>query len=126
MHTSRRNFLMGAAALSAAVVTPETVRAMTAMRTATDWGLATADVEADIAAAQRLRDLEKEREEHRQRREGESEARPVRPAQQPEPGPRREAESGDGNKGVVPEGTHPEARCSADLRHQVAPWLPAI
>lgn len=49
MFASRRHFLMGAAALSAAVVTPETVRAMTAMRIATDWGLATADVEADVA-----------------------------------------------------------------------------
>ena len=49
MPASRRNFLMGAAALSAAVITPETVRAMAAMRTATDWGLATADIEADVA-----------------------------------------------------------------------------
>lgn len=49
MIASRRHFLMGAAALSAAVVTPETVRAMTAMRIAADWGLATADVEADVA-----------------------------------------------------------------------------
>ena len=39
MIASRRHFLMGAAALSAAVVTPETVRAMSAMRIATDWGL---------------------------------------------------------------------------------------
>ena len=55
MIATRRNFLMGAAALSAAVVTPETVRAMTAMRIANDWGLATADVEADVApAAMRL------------------------------------------------------------------------
>lgn len=55
MIASRRNFLTGAAALSAAVVTPETVRAMTAMRIATDWGLATADIEADVApAAMRL------------------------------------------------------------------------
>lgn len=55
MTASRRNFLMGAAALSAAVVTPETVRAMAAMQTATDWGLATADIEADIApSAMRL------------------------------------------------------------------------
>ena len=49
MHTSRRNFLMGAAALSAAVVTPETVRAMAAQQAAADWALATADLEADIA-----------------------------------------------------------------------------
>ena len=49
MPASRRNFLMGAAALSAAVITPETVRAMAAMRAATDWGLATADIEADVA-----------------------------------------------------------------------------
>lgn len=49
MLASRRTFLTGAAALSAAVVTPETVRAMTAMRIATDWGLATADIEADVA-----------------------------------------------------------------------------
>ncbi|WP_298098335.1 carotenoid oxygenase family protein [Brevundimonas sp.] len=49
MHASRRNFLMGAAALSAAVVTPETVRAMAAMQAAADWALATADLEADVA-----------------------------------------------------------------------------
>ncbi len=49
MHTSRRNFLMGAAALSAAVVTPETVRAMAAMQASADWALATADLEADVA-----------------------------------------------------------------------------
>ncbi len=49
MHTSRRNFLMGAAALSAAVVTPETVRAMAAMQVTADWALATADLEADVA-----------------------------------------------------------------------------
>ena len=49
MFTSRRNFLMGAAALSAAVVTPETVRAMAAMQASADWALATADLEADIA-----------------------------------------------------------------------------
>jgi all-trans-8'-apo-beta-carotenal 15,15'-oxygenase len=49
MHTSRRNFLMGAAALSAAVVTPETVRAMAAMQASADWALATVDVEADLA-----------------------------------------------------------------------------
>ncbi|MBF0664971.1 MAG: carotenoid oxygenase family protein [Brevundimonas sp.] len=49
MIASRRSFLAGAAALSAAVVTPETVRAMAALRATTDWGLATADVEADLA-----------------------------------------------------------------------------
>lgn len=49
MHASRRNFLMGAAALSAAVVTPETVRAMAAMQATADWALATADLEADVA-----------------------------------------------------------------------------
>ena len=49
MHASRRNFLMGAAALSAAVVTPETVRAMAAWQAAADWALATADLEADVA-----------------------------------------------------------------------------
>lgn len=49
MQASRRSFLMGAAALSAAVVTPETVRAMAAMQASAGWALATADVEADIA-----------------------------------------------------------------------------
>ncbi|KQY88079.1 MULTISPECIES: carotenoid oxygenase family protein [unclassified Brevundimonas] len=49
MQASRRNFLMGAAALSAAVVTPETVRAMAAMQASADWALATADLEADVA-----------------------------------------------------------------------------
>lgn len=49
MLASRRNFLMGAAALSAAVVTPETVRAMAAMQASADWALATADLEGDIA-----------------------------------------------------------------------------
>jgi carotenoid cleavage dioxygenase-like enzyme len=49
MHASRRNVLMGAAALSAAVVTPETVRAMAAMQATADWALATADLEADLA-----------------------------------------------------------------------------
>jgi all-trans-8'-apo-beta-carotenal 15,15'-oxygenase len=49
MQASRRSFLMGAAALSAAVVTPETVRAMAAMQASADWALATADLEADIA-----------------------------------------------------------------------------
>jgi carotenoid cleavage dioxygenase-like enzyme len=49
MIASRRSFLMGAAALSAAVVTPETVRAMAAMQATADWALATADLEADVA-----------------------------------------------------------------------------
>lgn len=49
MNASRRYFLMGAAALSAAVVTPETVRAMAAMQASADWALATADLEADVA-----------------------------------------------------------------------------
>ena len=49
MTLSRRNILMGAAALSAAVVTPETVRAMAAMQATADWALATADLEADVA-----------------------------------------------------------------------------
>ncbi|MDI1281341.1 carotenoid oxygenase family protein [Brevundimonas sp.] len=49
MLASRRNFLMGAAALSAAVITPETVRAMAAQQVAADWALATADLEADVA-----------------------------------------------------------------------------
>lgn len=49
MNTSRRSFLMGAAALSAAVITPETVRAMAAMQVSADWALATADLEADVA-----------------------------------------------------------------------------
>lgn len=49
MLASRRHFLMGAAALSAAVVTPETVRAMAALQATADWALATADLEADVA-----------------------------------------------------------------------------
>lgn len=54
MLASRRSFMMGAAALSAAVVTPETVRAMAAMQASAeagsaDWALATADLEADVA-----------------------------------------------------------------------------
>jgi len=54
MNASRRNFLMGAAApllagLAAAVVTPETARAMAAMQASADWALATADLEADVA-----------------------------------------------------------------------------
>ncbi|HEY0600900.1 carotenoid oxygenase family protein [Brevundimonas sp.] len=49
MTPSRRNILMGAAALSAAVITPETVRAMAAMQATADWALATADLESDVA-----------------------------------------------------------------------------
>lgn len=49
MLASRRHFLMGAAALSTAVVTPETVRAMAAMQASADWSLATADLEGDVA-----------------------------------------------------------------------------
>ncbi len=49
MIANRRNFLMGAAALSAAVVTPETVRAMAGQQAAADWALATADLETDVA-----------------------------------------------------------------------------
>ena len=49
MIPSRRSFLMGAAALSAAVVTPDLVRAAQAAAASPDWALATADVEADIA-----------------------------------------------------------------------------
>ena len=47
--SSRRGFLMGAAALSAAVVTPETARALAVMQATADWALATADLEADVA-----------------------------------------------------------------------------
>lgn len=49
MIPSRRSFLMGAAALSAAVVTPDLVQAAQAAAATPDWGLATADVEADLA-----------------------------------------------------------------------------
>ncbi|QBX36511.1 carotenoid oxygenase [Brevundimonas sp. S30B] len=49
MTASRRSFMMGAAALSAAVVTPETVRAMAAQNAVADWALATADLEGDVA-----------------------------------------------------------------------------
>lgn len=49
MIASRRSFLMGAAALAAAVVTPETVRAMAALQATADWALATADLEADLS-----------------------------------------------------------------------------
>ena len=49
MTPSRRSFLMGAAALSAAVATPEMVRAAAALDAAAsaDWALATRDVEGD-------------------------------------------------------------------------------
>ena len=49
MTPSRRHFLMGAAALSAAVATPEMVRAAIAQEVAAPWALATADLEGDIA-----------------------------------------------------------------------------
>ncbi|MDB5421181.1 MAG: Carotenoid oxygenase, partial [Brevundimonas sp.] len=54
MTPTRRNFLMGAAALSAAVATPEMVRAAAALDAAeaagaADWALATRDLEADVA-----------------------------------------------------------------------------
>jgi len=54
MISSRRHFLMGAAALSAAVATPEMVRAASAMNLAlqsgaADWAIATADLEADLS-----------------------------------------------------------------------------
>ena len=49
MNASRRRFLMSAAALSAAVATPETVWAAMAQDAAAPWALATADLDADIA-----------------------------------------------------------------------------
>ena len=49
MTPSRRHFLMGAAALSAAVATPEMVRAAIAQEVAAPWALATADLEGDIS-----------------------------------------------------------------------------
>jgi all-trans-8'-apo-beta-carotenal 15,15'-oxygenase len=54
MTPTRRNFLMGAAALSAAVATPEMVRAAAALDAAADhsladWALATRDLENDVA-----------------------------------------------------------------------------
>ncbi len=49
MTPSRRHFLMGAAALSAAVATPEMVCAAIAQQIAAPWALATADLEGDIA-----------------------------------------------------------------------------
>jgi len=49
MTPSRRSFLMGAAALSAAVATPEIVRAAAALDVAADWALVTRDLEGDVA-----------------------------------------------------------------------------
>lgn len=49
MIPSRRHFMMGAAALSAAVATPEMVRAAAALEQAADWALATVDLETDVA-----------------------------------------------------------------------------
>ncbi|NBW08979.1 MAG: carotenoid oxygenase [Caulobacteraceae bacterium] len=54
MTPTRRNFLMGAAALSAAVATPEMVRAAAALdatagQPLADWALATRDLEGDVA-----------------------------------------------------------------------------
>lgn len=49
MLASRRHFLMGAAALSAAVATPEMVRAAAALEASADWALATRDLEGDVA-----------------------------------------------------------------------------
>ena len=50
MTPSRRSFLMGAAALSAAVATPERVRAAIAQAAAAPWALATADLEGDVSS----------------------------------------------------------------------------
>ncbi|MEQ7153662.1 carotenoid oxygenase family protein [Brevundimonas aurifodinae] len=49
MNPSRRHFLMSAAALSAAVATPETVWAAIAQDAAAPWALATADLDADVS-----------------------------------------------------------------------------
>ena len=49
MIPSRRAFLMGAAALSAAVASPDSVLAAETQSATPDWSLVTADVEADIA-----------------------------------------------------------------------------
>ena len=49
MTPTRRHFLMGAAALSAAVATPEMVRAAAALDVAADWALVTRDLEGDVA-----------------------------------------------------------------------------
>lgn len=48
MTPSRRAFLTGCAALSAAVMTPETLRAAALGQAAHDWRLATRDLEADV------------------------------------------------------------------------------
>ncbi len=51
MIPSRRSFLMGAAALSAAVATPEVTRAAAALKVfadKADWALATRDIEGDV------------------------------------------------------------------------------
>ena len=48
MIPSRRSFLMGAAALSAAVVTPELAFAAAARQAVADWAPVTTDIEADI------------------------------------------------------------------------------
>ncbi len=47
MSPSRRAFLLGAAALSAAVATPEMTRAAAALDLAADWGLTTRDLDGD-------------------------------------------------------------------------------
>ena len=49
MTPSRRAFMTGAAAVSASVLTPETLRAAAALDVAADWSLATADLEGDVA-----------------------------------------------------------------------------
>lgn len=48
MIPSRRAFMLGAAALSATLASPEQVFAAAAMRVSSDWSLATVDVEGDI------------------------------------------------------------------------------
>ncbi|AQR60672.1 carotenoid oxygenase [Brevundimonas sp. LM2] len=49
MTPSRRTFLLSAAALSAAVATPERVRAAIAREAAAPWALATADLDGDVS-----------------------------------------------------------------------------
>lgn len=49
MIASRRTFLMGAAAASAAALTPDMARAAQAMLATPDWSLVTGDIEADVA-----------------------------------------------------------------------------
>lgn len=49
MIASRRSFLFGAAAASAAALTPDLARAAQAMLAAPDWALVTGDIEADVA-----------------------------------------------------------------------------